>query len=199
MDRALIVVDVQKDFLPGGALAVPDGDKIIPVVKELIKKFRAVVLTQDWHPEGHASFKEWPVHCVMGTEGAKFADELKEFFYERLAAYEGTGKIVYQNIKKGMDLEIDSYSAFLDNDRVTSTGLAEWLTKNNIQTIYVCGLATDVCVKHTVIDGVNHRFRTFFVTDACKPVTKEGGKEARKEMISKGAFPISLKEIMAED
>jgi len=175
--KALILVDIQTDFLPGGALAVPDGDAIIPVVNRLQAKFPLVVATQDWHPANHGSFAAnhpgnavftqidlnglpqtlWPVHCVQGTPGADLATGLQR---------EGIAKI----FPKGTDAGIDSYSGLNDNGHRKSTGLGEWLTENGVTEVFVCGLATDYCVKFTALDAVQMGFKTYFIEDASRGV-----------------------------
>ena len=171
--KALILVDIQNDFLPGGALAVPEGDKIISVVNQLIAAFPLVVATQDWHPASHGSFAAnhpgkklfeqinlnglpqtlWPVHCVQGTSGAELAPGLQR---------EGIAKI----FPKGTDAGIDSYSGLFDNGHRKSTGLGEWLRANGVTEVFVCGLATDYCVKSTALDAAQFGFRTHFIEDA---------------------------------
>jgi nicotinamidase/pyrazinamidase len=175
--KALILVDIQTDFLPGGALAVPDGDAIIPVVNRLQIKFPLVVATQDWHPVNHGSFAAnhpgknvfeqidlnglpqtlWPVHCVQGTPGAELATGLLR---ERIA------KI----FPKGTDAGIDSYSGLNDNGHRKSTGLGEWLKAKGVTEVFVCGLATDYCVKFTALDAAQMGFKTFFIEDASRGV-----------------------------
>jgi len=175
--KTLILVDIQNDFLPGGALAVPDGDAIIPVVNQLQAVFPLVVATQDWHPAGHGSFAAhhpgravfqqidlnglpqtlWPVHCVQGTPGAELAPGLRR---DRIT------KI----FPKGTDAGIDSYSGLFDNGHRKSTGLGERLKSNGAAEIYVCGLATDYCVKFTALDAAQMGFRTYFIEDASRGV-----------------------------
>ncbi|MDR3459220.1 MAG: bifunctional nicotinamidase/pyrazinamidase [Verrucomicrobiae bacterium] len=175
--KALILVDIQNDFLPGGALAVPDGDAIIPVVNRLQAVFPLVVATQDWHPANHGSFAAnhpgksvftqidlnglpqtlWPVHCVQGTRGAELAPGLQR---ERIA------KI----FPKGTDAAIDSYSGLFDNGQRKSTGLGEWLKGQGVTEVFVCGLATDYCVKFTALDAARLGFKTHFFEDASRGV-----------------------------
>lgn len=175
--KALILVDIQNDFLPGGALAVPDGDKIIPVVNQLQAVFPLVVATQDWHPANHGSFAAshpgqsvfaqielnglpqtlWPVHCVQDSHGAELAATLKR---ERIA------KI----FPKGTEVGIDSYSGLFDNGHRKSTGLGEWLKAQGVTEVFVCGLATDYCVKFTALDAVQMGFKTYFIEDASQGV-----------------------------
>lgn len=175
--KALIVVDIQNDFLPGGALAVKDGDQIIPVVNELMPKFDLVVATKDWHPADHESFASnhrgrqvgdviklkgipqvlWPDHCVQDTAGAEFADSLEVDLIQ---------KIFY----KGTDPAIDSYSGFFDNGKEKDTGLASFLKSNGILQVFIVGLATDYCVKYTALDAADIGFRTTVILDAIKAV-----------------------------
>ena len=175
--KTLILVDIQNDFLPGGALAVPDGDAIIPIVNRLQALFPLTVATQDWHPANHGSFAVnhpgkavfqridlnglpqtlWPVHCVQGTPGAEFAPGLQR---DRIA------KIFL----KGTDAGTDSYSGLFDNGHRKATGLGEWLKEQGATEIYVCGLATDYCVKFTASDAAQLGFRTYFIKDASRGV-----------------------------
>src|SRR5882724_3182677 len=175
--KALILVDIQNDFLPGGALAVPDGDVIVPIVNRLQAAFPLVVATQDWHPANHGSFAAnhpgknvfeqidlnglpqtlWPIHCVQGTKGAELAATLQR---ERIARI----------FPKGTDAGIDSYSGLFDNGHRKSTGLGEWLKAQGVTEVYVCGLATDYCVKFTALDAVAMGFKTHFIEDASRGV-----------------------------
>jgi len=176
--HALLVIDLQLDFMPEGALAVKDGDKIIPVINKLVKLFSAkedmIFFSRDWHPEKHCSFFEnggtWPEHCVRGSRGARFHPDVQ---------IPETSKI----ISKATTESKDAYSAFED------TELAEEMQKNNINTIYVCGLATDVCVRSTVLDGLKLGFRIIVVSDAVKAVDLEpgDGDRAIQEMNAAGA------------
>jgi nicotinamidase/pyrazinamidase len=175
--KALILVDIQSDFLPGGTLAVPDGDAVIPVANKLQAVFPLVVATQDWHPANHGSFAAshpgkkvfeqielnglpqtlWPVHCVQNTKGADLANALDR---NRIA------KI----FPKGTDAGIDSYSGLFDNGHRKSTGLGEWLKVQGVTEVFVCGLATDYCVKFTALDAVGMGFKTHFIEDASRGV-----------------------------
>jgi nicotinamidase/pyrazinamidase len=175
--RALILVDIQNDFLPGGALAVPDGDAVIPVANKVQALFTLVVATQDWHPANHGSFAVthpgkkpfdqidlnglpqtlWPVHCVQNTPGAALASSLSQ---SRIAK-------VFQ---KGTDPGIDSYSGFFDNGHRKSTGLGEWLKARGVMEVFVCGLATDYCVRFTALDAVQFGFKTLLIEDASRGV-----------------------------
>lgn len=182
---ALIVVDVQHDFLPGGALAVEDGQAVIPAVNALARRFENVILTQDWHPPDHASFASshqgrapfettalhygeqvlWPDHCVQGTRGAEIADGL-EIPHAALV------------IRKGFRRAIDSYSAFREADRTTPTGLAGYLRERGIERLHLAGLATDFCVAWTALDGRAAGFAVSVAEDACRAIDL-GGSLAR--------------------
>jgi len=180
--NALILVDLQNDFVPGGALSVSGGDSIIPLINGLQKKFELVVATQDWHPANHGSFAAnhpgatpgdvieldglpqilWPVHCVQNTFGAGFVSSLDQ---SRIAK-------VFQ---KGIDPSIDSYSGFFDNGHRRSTGMGEWLTDRKVRSVHVCGLATDYCVKFTALDARKLGLETSFIEDASRGVELRPG------------------------
>lgn len=177
----LLVVDVQNDFCPGGSLAVPDGDAVIPIVNALGRRFRHVVLTQDWHPAGHASFASshpgrkpfetielaygpqvlWPDHCVQGTSGATFHAGLDLPHAEAI-------------IRKGFRQGIDSYSGFIEADRRTPTGLEGYLRERGIARVVIAGLATDFCVNWTAQDAASAGFATVVVEDACRSIDLDG-------------------------
>ena len=195
-DDVLIVVDVQNDFCPGGALAVPHGDEIVPVVNALAAKFRNVVLTQDWHPRGHLSFASahtgkqpfetvtapygpqvlWPDHCVQGTPGAAFHSNLE---------IPHAGLIV----RKGMDPAIDSYSALYENDRTTPTGLVGYLRERGLARIFLAGLALDFCVRYSAEDAVREDFAVFVVEDACRGIDVAGSVAATRARFAALAIP----------
>ena len=195
--EALIIVDIQNDFLPGGALEVPEGDQIIPLVNKLQKKFQLVVATQDWHPDGHGSFASahqgkkpfekttlggleqilWPNHCVQGTKGAAFAADLSMNAVEAI-------------FRKGLDPAIDSYSGFFDNGKKKTTGLADYLRGKGIEKVYICGLAGDVCVAFTTQDAIGEGFETFLVEDATRPIDQKGFEEMKAEIKKKGGKVI---------
>lgn len=178
---ALLVVDIQNDFLPGGALAVARGDEIIPVVNALARRFANVILTQDWHPAGHVSFAAshpgvspfetielaygsqvmWPEHCVQGTHGAELAATLEVPHAQAL-------------IRKGYHAHTDSYSAFMEADRQTGTGLAGLLRERRIERVYLCGLATDFCVAWTALDAKVAGFDCVVIEDACRAIDNQG-------------------------
>ncbi len=182
MARALIVIDVQNDFLPGGPLGVPGGDAVVPVINAIQSRFDLVVATQDWHPAGHGSFAAshpgrlpgdvvdldglrqvlWPTHCVQGTPGAALADELAANRIEAI-------------FRKGTDPAIDSYSGLFDNGRRKPTGLAGYLRGRGVTAVAVCGLATDFCVKFTALDAVAEGFAVQLVADASRGVNLRPG------------------------
>jgi nicotinamidase/pyrazinamidase len=184
-DKALIVVDVQNDFCPGGALGVAGGDEIVPMINGLIGRFEHVVLTQDWHPSGHSSFASShpgknpfemiampygaqtlsPDHCVQGSAGADFHPALEWIRAELL-------------IRKGFRAQIDSYSAFFENDRRTPTGLSGYLRDRGIKKVTLCGLATDFCVAFSALDAVAQGFSTTVVLDACRGIDLNGSLHA---------------------
>ena len=183
----LIVVDMQNDFCPGGALAVPQGDQVLPVINRLAAKFRHVVLTQDWHPRGHLSFASshpgrkpyetiaapygaqvlWPDHCVQATQGAALHAGL-EIPHAGLV------------LRKGTDRAIDSYSAFYENDRVTPTGLAGYLRERRVDRVFLAGLAFDFCVRYTAEDARREDFAVSIITDACRGIDVEGSVAATR-------------------
>ncbi len=181
---ALIVVDMQRDFMPGGALPVPEGDRIVPVLNSYITLFEErnlpVFLTRDWHPENHISFKGhggiWPPHCVRGTEGAQFHPDLK---------IPADNKFV---ISKGTAQEFDAYSGF------QGTVLADLLRERGVRRVFVGGVATDYCVKNTLLGAVNLGFQAFLLTDAIKGVDVRPGdvERALEQMLSAGAVAIEL-------
>ena len=193
--KALIVIDVQNDFCPGGALAVNDGDKIVPVINGIMDKFDVVIGTQDWHPQGQVSFASnhsgkniydqieidglmqtlWPDHCVQGTHGAEFYKDLNSVRFNLI-------------LRKGTDPKIDSYSAFLENDKKTDTGLHGYLEALNVNDVYLCGLATDYCVYFSAMDSVKYGFNTFVLLDACRGIDVPEGNidKCVKDMAGKG-------------
>ncbi len=202
--KALLIVDVQNDFCPGGALEVENGDRIIPVVNKLSQQFDAVIQTQDWHPADHSSFasshgnKEpyetiemkygeqvlWPDHCVQGSEGAAFHPELNTTNSQLI-------------VRKGFHKDIDSYSAFFENDQQTSTGLAGYLNNRSIEKLYVCGLAADFCVKWSVLDGIKEGFDVTVIEDAVAGIDLEGSvAQAWDEMEEAGAKRASSADLL---
>ena len=182
---ALVLVDIQKDFLPGGALPVPEGDKVIEPANRYIELFQKagapIFATRDWHPPNHISFKEqgglWPPHCVQNTEGAKFPKELKlppEVFI----------------INKGDRPEFDAYSGF------QGTLLEDLLRERGVKRIFVGGLATDYCVLNTVLGGLNLGFQVFWLSDASKGITPEGERRAEGRMLSEGAVKVVYNDLI---
>ncbi len=201
--KTLVIVDVQNDFCPGGALEVPDGDKVVPVINKLIDRYDAVIQTQDWHPTGHSSFasshsdKEpfetidmpygtqvlWPDHCVQGTKGAEFHPEL----------ITNKSNLI---IRKGFSRDIDSYSAFYENDHETPTGLHGYLKNRQLFELHFCGLATDFCVKWSVVDALKYDYDVKVITDAIKGIDLDGSvKAAMQEMEEAGAEFVKSDEI----
>lgn len=183
---ALILVDIQNDFCPGGSLAVAEGDEIVSVVNELQKKFDLVVATKDWHPPGHASFETlWNPHCVQGTRGAEFVAALD------------TSRVAHVFLK-GTDPAVDSYSGFFDNEHKRATGLGDYLRAQGVTDIFICGLATDYCVKFTALDALRLGFRTTVVEDACRGVEVNAGDTARavEEMREAGARIVGSVELL---
>lgn len=202
--KALLMVDLQNDFCRNGSLEVPDANTIIPHANSLQQNFECVIASKDWHPEDHLSFAAnhpgkkvndileidgiqqilWPVHCVQNTPGAEFHPDLKT---------DKISKIVY----KGTNKQIDSYSAFFDNAHLRKTDLQDYLEKQNIQTIYVMGLATDYCVKYTCIDAMHLGFKTYIIEDACRGVELVAGDIVRAidEMRAAGVQVVRMGEI----
>ncbi len=199
---ALIVVDVQNDFCPGGSLAVPDGDAVVPLINRLASTFRHVLLTQDWHPADHLSFASshpgrqpfeiidapygkqvlWPDHCVQGTPGAAFRPDLDIRHAELV-------------LRKGFSRSIDSYSAFEENDRKTRTGLAGYLRERGIGRLYIAGLAFDFCVFYSAEDGQRAGFSVTVIEDACRAIDLNGSAAATRERLRDLGVPL----IMAAD
>ncbi len=186
--QALIVIDVQNDFCPGGALAVPEGDQIVPGINALMADFDAVVLTQDWHPAGHSSFASshsgkapyeminlpygpqvlWPDHCIQGTSGAAFHESLLADPADLI-------------IRKGFNPDIDSYSAFFENDHKTPTGLEGYLRTRGITTLTMVGLALDFCVNFSAVDAANLGFAVTVRQDLCRAIDLDGSLAAAQE------------------
>jgi nicotinamidase-related amidase len=204
-DGVLVGVDLQKDFCPGGALAVPEGDRVIPVINDLMRVFPHVILTQDWHLPDHFSFASaheggspydtivapygeqilWPDHCVQGTPGAGFHPWLDRTRAELV-------------LRKGYHREIDSYSVFYENDRMTPTGLAGYLRERGLERIFLAGLATDFCVFYSAVDGRNLGFDIFVIEDACRAIDLNGSLAAAwKEMEQAGVHRIRSADCLA--
>ncbi len=200
--KALIVVDLQNDFVPGGSLAVPRGNEIIPVVNRIQEKFDLVVATQDWHPKNHLSFASnhpgknvfdtimlggteqvlWPDHCLQGEKGAMF---VKGFDERRVEAI----------FRKGTDPEIDSYSGFFDNGRKKSTGLGDYLKGRRVKQVYVCGLAAEFCVLYTALDAIDLGFETYYLEDVTRALSHEGFREAREQVSRRGGHLVVSDEL----
>lgn len=201
--KALILVDLQYDFCPGGALEVARGDETIAVANRVARHFELVVATQDWHPADHGSFAAnhegaepyqvidlnglqqvlWPVHCVQGTRGAAFHDDLTA--------------TVTKVFPKGTDATVDSYSGFWDNGKRKPTGLAPWLREQGVRAVYVLGLATDYCVKFTALDACGEGFATFLIEDGCRAVNLVAGdgERAIDDMRSSGVVVVESAQI----
>lgn len=198
-DDVLLVIDVQNDFCPGGALAVADGDAVVPVINGLAGRFAHVVLTQDWHPPGHSSFASshpgsapfetvampygqqtlWPDHCVQGSPGAGFHPQLKTERAELV-------------IRKGFRGEIDSYSAFYENDRRTPTGLAGYLRERGLRRIFLAGLATDFCVYYSAVDARRLGFDVVLIEEGCRAIDLAGSLDAAwAEMATTGVQRVN--------
>jgi nicotinamidase/pyrazinamidase len=202
--KALVIIDLQNDFIPGGNLEIQQGDTIVPLINRLQDHFDLVVATQDWHPQNHKSFASnhlnkkpfdkvkimgnietlWPDHCVQGRPGAEFHPELRT---DKIAAV----------FRKGMDPEIDSYSGFYDNGHKLPTGLAGYLREKGADEIYFCGLAADICVYYSIKDSVKEGFNTTLIEDAAIPLIPENYTILKKELTSMGVYIISSSEILS--
>ena len=202
--NALIIIDIQNDFVFGGALAVAGGDQIVPVVNALQQKFELVVATQDWHPARHGSFAAmhpgkrpgevidlsgfpqvlWPVHCVQNSPGAQFVAGLDLSRIEKV-------------FQKGTDPEIDSYSGFFDNGHRKATGLGDYLESRGVSHVFICGLATDYCVKFTALDARQLGFTVTLIEDACRGVNRQPGDSASalEEMRRAGVMVLQSKQV----
>ncbi|GAA6193244.1 bifunctional nicotinamidase/pyrazinamidase [Phaeobacter sp. NW0010-22] len=187
MTHALLVIDVQNDFCPGGALAVPGGDEIVPLINGMMERFDAVILTQDWHPAGHSSFASthagkapfemidmpygpqvlWPDHCQQGTEGAAFHTDLRT-----------DGDLI---LRKGFRSHIDSYSGFFENDQTTPTGLDGYLRTRGVDQVTMVGLATDFCVQFSALDAAKLGYQVTVDTRACRAIDMDGSMAAAKQ------------------
>ena len=200
--KALIIVDIQNDFCPGGALPVENGDKVVPVANEYMEKFDLVVATQDWHPADHGSFAAnhpwrkpgqvidlhglpqvlWPIHCVQESFGAEFVEGLN---------VDGIDKV----FQKGTDPDIDSYSGFYDNGHRKSTGLSDFLKEKGVEEVFILGLATDYCVKFTALDAIRLGYRTNVILEGCRGVNLHEGAvdKAIEEMKQQGVNIIQGK------
>jgi len=201
--KALLLIDIQNDFIPGGALAVPGGDEITDTVNKLQSHFDLVVATQDWHPANHKSFASqhegkpvfekielggleqvlWPDHCVQETNGATFSPKLKMNRVEAI-------------FRKGTNPEIDSYSGFYDNGHLKSTGLADYLRGKGVTDIYLVGLAGEYCVYFSAKDAITEGFKTYLIEDAIRSINNDDFEKAKQDIISKGGKIIRSKEVM---
>lgn len=200
--KALLLIDIQRDFLPGGALAVAEGDQVIPVANQLQEHFDLVVATQDWHPPHHGSFASqhpgkqpfdqtelaglpqtlWPDHCVQGSPGAAFAEELSMNKVEAI-------------FRKGMDPSMDSYSGFFDNGHKKATGLGAYLRGREVDTVYVVGLAGDYCVNFTLQDALQLGFGAVLVQDGVRSIREEGFQQSLQQMKERGGKVIYAHEV----
>lgn len=203
--RALLVIDIQNDFCPDGRLPVPGGDQIVPIVNRLSNAFEHVLFTQDWHPAGHWSFASshqsrqpydsielaygdqilWPDHCIQGSRGAEFHPDLDTT----------RGELI---IRKGFRKEIDSYSAFFENDQETSTGLTGYLRERGIDTLYLAGLALDFCVHFSAVDGRKQGFDVVVIEDACRAIDTQGSlDQAMSRMRESGAAFATADDVLS--
>jgi len=201
--NALVIIDVQNDFMPGGALAVPEGDKILPLINDLQEKFELVIATQDWHPNKHASFSSshknseefevikldgldqvlWPEHCIQNTEGANFHSDLKTSRIEAI-------------FRKGTHKKIDSYSGFYDNAHLNSTGLAGYLKEKGVTELYFVGLAAEYCVYFSMIDALAEGFQATLLEDGTRALNDNDFEKAKLDILRKGGKVISSKKMI---
>ncbi len=204
MAKALLIVDMQNDFMPGGALGIRNADEIITTINELIPRFSLVVVSQDWHPPDHVSFAKshpgkhvgdvirvknkeqvlWPVHCVRATKGAEIIVELQK---DAIVSY----------FYKGTEKNIDGYSAFFDNARLKSTGLADYLRSRGVDAIYIAGVATEYCVLFSTIDALDLGFSVFVIRDACRGINlhPQDEEKALAAMAAKGATIVQSSDV----
>jgi nicotinamidase/pyrazinamidase len=203
----LLVIDVQRDFCPGGRLAIADGDAVVPAINRIAASFEHIVLTQDWHPANHTSFASqhhgkkpfgqvqlgygsqtlWPDHCVQNSPGADFHPDLSPQVHARTELI----------LRKGFRSEIDSYSAFLENDKQTTTGLAGYLRERGFERIFLAGLAYDYCVRFSAVDAVRAGFETWVIQDACRSVDPAGsGEAATREFAQSGVRRITVAKLL---
>jgi nicotinamidase/pyrazinamidase len=201
--NALIIIDAQNDFMPGGRLAVPDGNLIVPVINRVQGHFDLVVATQDWHPENHKSFASnhkdkkafdtmdlhgvlqtlWPDHCIQGSTGAELHNDIN------------TGRIA-AIFRKGMDPEIDSYSGFYDNNHQLSTGLSGYLKDKGVADLYFCGLAADICVYYSILDSIVEVFSATLIEDASRPLLPDRFDDIKCEIAKLGVRIITSSELL---
>ena len=200
--KVLIIIDAQNDFMPGGSLAVPQGDKIIPVINQILPQFELVIATQDWHPENHISLAKnhlgknefesiqvegikqtlWPAHCIQNTSGADFHKDLQT---EKIEAI----------FRKGTHPMIDSYSGFYDNAHLKSTGLAGYLREKQATELYFCGLAADICVSFTVKDALKEGFVSYLIEDATKALNEEDFAQAKSDIQALGGKIVNSAQV----
>ena len=191
--KTLLIIDVQNDFMPNGSLPVPNGHQIVPIINKIQPKFNLIIGTQDWHPSNHVSFASnhkgksnfdeieihgkpqtlWPDHCVQGTKGAEFHPDLNTESFEAI-------------FRKGTNKNIDSYSAFYDNRHLKSTGLANYLKAKGTTELFLCGLASDICVYFSIYDAFKEGFNCTFIEDASKALDNEGFEKLKTEMVAMG-------------
>jgi len=201
--KALLLIDIQNDFIPGGALAVPEGDKIISIVNQLQPQFELVVATQDWHPTHHKSFASshpghnpfekidldgleqvlWPDHCLQNSWGAEFSPELQMQQVETI-------------FRKGTNSDIDSYSGFYDNGHRKTTGLADYLRGKHVTEVYLAGLAGDYCVYFSAKDALQEEFAIFLIDDAIRAINNDDYQQAKADIIQKGGKIINSKDLL---
>lgn len=204
--RALLVIDVQNDFMPNGPLAVPEAEEVVPIINKVMPLFKVVVASQDWHPANHKSFASnhinkqpfevielhgfkqtlWPDHCIQGSSGAQFHPSLHE-------------NHIHAIFRKGMDTNVDSYSCFYDNDHHTPTGLFGYLKNKNIDELFFSGLAADVCVYYSIKDALKDKFKCYLIEDATKALDKSTYQRIKKDLLKKGVQFIHSHLIPAYD
>ena len=200
--KTLVIVDVQNDFVPGGALEVPFGDEIVGVINTIQDRFDLIVATQDWHPANHVSFASnhrgkqpfdkidlydeeqvlWPDHCVQGTPGAMLHPDLDTIRFSAI-------------FRKGMNPEVDSYSGFYDNRRMVSTGLSGYLKEKGANDLYFCGLAADICVHYTMLDALHEGFSATLIEDASRPLDISSFGNLKRQIMEKGVMIINSWEL----
>ena len=201
--KTLIIIDLQNDFMPGGSLEVPDGDKIVPVINRLQNSFDLVLATQDWHPRSHKSFASnhfgtkpfdrivlhdivqtlWPDHCIQGSSGSAFHKDLDT-------------NVIAAIFRKGMDPETDSYSGFYDNNHRFSTGLSGYLREKGVSDLYFCGLAADICVYYSILDSILEGFNATLIEDAASPLYKEKFDDIKCDLAKSGGHIITSTELL---
>lgn len=201
--KTLVIIDCQNDFMPGGQLAVPQADRIVPVINRIQGKFGLIVATQDWHPQNHQSFASkhecknpfdqitlhgkqdtlWPDHCIQSSMGAELHPSLQANWIAAI-------------FRKGMDPQIDSYSAFYDNDHTTPTGLSGYLKEKGITELHFCGLATDICVYYSILDALQEGFAAVLIEDASQPLDEEGFLLQKKKLTEWGVRILNSENVL---